>query len=77
MAILQLTTKKVNSLCFDFLERKSSSAKSCRLSLGKAFVEIASRYVMTLRSSAEGKELEAFGADCSGCQTVAVLKITS
>ena len=45
-----------------------------RLSLGKAFVEIASRYGMTLRPCAEGKELEAFGADCSGCQTVAVLE---
>ena len=45
-----------------------------RLTLGKAFVEIASRYGMTLRPCAEGKELEQFGADCSGCQTVAVLE---
>ena len=45
-----------------------------RLTLGKAFVEIAIRYGMTLRPCAEGKELEQFGADCSGCQTVAVLE---
>ena len=45
-----------------------------RLTLGKAFVEIAAKYGMTLRPCAEGKDLEQFGADCSGCQTVAVLE---
>ena len=45
-----------------------------RLILGKAFVEIATKYGITLRPCAEGKELEQFGADCSGCQTVAVLE---
>ena len=29
---------------------------------------------MTLRPCAEGKDLEQFGADCSGCQTVVVLE---
>ena len=45
-----------------------------RLTLGKAFVEIATKYGMTLRPCAEGQKLAQFGADCSGCQTVAVLE---
>ena len=45
-----------------------------RLTLGKAFTEIASKYGMTLRPCAEGTELAQFGADCSGCQTVSVLE---
>ncbi len=45
-----------------------------QLVLGKGFVEIASRYGMTLRPCAEGTELAQFGADCSGCQTVSVLE---
>ena len=43
-----------------------------RLLLGKAFVEIAGQYGMTLRPCGEGDELAPFGADCSGCMTVAV-----
>ena len=43
-----------------------------RLRLGKAFVEIASRYGMTVRPCAEGTDLARFGADCSGCMTVAM-----
>lgn len=43
-----------------------------RLRLGKAFVEIASRYGMTVRPCAEGTALARFGADCSGCMTVAM-----
>ena len=43
-----------------------------RLKLGKAFVEIASRYGMTVRPCAEGTDLARFGADCSGCMTVAM-----
>ena len=43
-----------------------------RLQLGKAFVEIAGQYGMTLRPCGEGDELARFGADCSGCMTVAM-----
>lgn len=43
-----------------------------RLQLGKAFVEIAGQYGMTLRPCGEGDELAPFGADCSGCMTVAM-----
>ena len=43
-----------------------------RLLLGKAFAETAGRCGMTLRPCAEGEELAAFGADCSGCMTVAM-----
>lgn len=41
-----------------------------RITLGKAFIEIAGRYGMTVRPCAEGNELEEYGADCSGCMTV-------
>lgn len=40
-----------------------------RLALGRAFVEIAARYGMTVRLCAEGDELARFGADCRGCMT--------
>ena len=43
-----------------------------RLQLGKAFVEIAGQYGMTVRPCGEGNELAPFGADCSGCMTVAM-----
>lgn len=43
-----------------------------KLRLGKAFVEIASKYGMTVRPCAEGTALARFGADCSGCMTVAM-----
>ena len=43
-----------------------------RLRLGKAFVEIANKYGMTVRPCAEGIALARFGADCSGCMTVAM-----
>ena len=43
-----------------------------RLQLGKAFVEIAGQYGMTVRPCGEGDELARFGADCSGCMTVAM-----
>lgn len=45
-----------------------------KLYLGKEFVQIAAKFGMTLKPCAEGSELEQFGADCSGCQTVAVLE---
>lgn len=41
-----------------------------RLALGREFVRIGQQYGMTLRPCAEGNELAAFGADCSGCMTV-------
>ena len=41
-----------------------------RLVIGKAFIEIARRYDITIRPCAEGKELEPYDADCSGCMTV-------
>ncbi len=43
-----------------------------KLRLGKAFVEIAGCYGMTVRPCAEGTDLARFGADCSGCMTVAM-----
>ena len=45
-------------------------SKKERITIGKAFVEIAEKYGMTIRTCAEGNELEEYGADCSGCMTV-------
>lgn len=45
-------------------------SKADRIRIGKAFVEIASQYDMTIKPCAEGNDLAAFGADCSGCMTV-------
>ena len=42
-----------------------------RLTLGRALIEIAGRRGMTLKPCAEGDELAPYGADCSGCMTVA------
>lgn len=53
----------------NFPEAREVSGED-RLKLGKAFIEIGQKYGMTIRPCAEGKELEAFGADCSGCMTV-------
>ena len=47
-------------------------AREERIALGKAMAEIAGRCGMTLRPCAEGDELAPFGADCSGCMTVAM-----
>lgn len=41
-----------------------------KIVLGKAFSEIAAENGMTLRPCMEGKFLQAYGADCSGCMTV-------
>ena len=41
-----------------------------RMTLGKAFIEIAGQYDITIRPCAEGNDLEPYGADCSGCMTV-------
>ncbi len=53
----------------NFPEAKEVSHKD-RLTIGRAFIEIADRFGMTIRPCAEGTELEKFGADCSGCMTV-------
>lgn len=45
-----------------------------RIRIGKAFVEIAGSYGMTIRPCAEGDELAPFGADCSGCMTVNIFE---
>lgn len=42
-----------------------------KLTLGKAFIEIAGSCGMTIRPCAEGDFLARYGADCSGCMTVA------
>lgn len=42
-----------------------------RLMLGKEMVQIAAQYDMILKPCAEGEELAPYGADCSGCMTIA------
>lgn len=49
-------------------------SKKDRLTIGKAFIEIAGKYGMTIRPCAEGDELAAYGADCSGCMTVSTFE---
>lgn len=44
--------------------------KKDRIIIGKAFIDIATEYGMTIRPCAEGDELADYGADCSGCMTV-------
>lgn len=41
-----------------------------KMAIGKAFIEIAGNYGMTIRPCAEGTSLAPYGADCSGCMTV-------
>lgn len=43
---------------------------SDRIRIGKEFIRIAEKYNMVIRLCAEGNELAAYGADCSGCMTV-------
>lgn len=45
-------------------------SKADQLFLGKAMIQIAGRYGMTLRPCAEGDFLAAYGADCDGCMTL-------
>ena len=54
----------------NFPEVKAVKAEE-RLLLGKTFVEIGRQYGMTIRPCGEGNELARFGADCSGCMTIA------
>ncbi len=49
-----------------------SVKKEDRLELGQAIIEIAAAHGMTVRPCAEGDELAPYGADCSGCGTIAV-----
>ena len=48
--------------------------KEDRLAIGKAFIEIAKQHNITIRPCAEGNDLEAYGADCSGCMTVKIFE---
>ena len=57
----------------NFPEARPVSAQD-RLTLGKAMAEIAADCGMTLRPCAEGEELAPYGADCSGCMTVALME---
>lgn len=57
----------------NFPEARTVSRES-RIKIGKAMIEIAGGYGMTVRPCAEGKELEEFGADCSGCMTVSTFE---
>ncbi|MDY3052332.1 MAG: DUF1848 domain-containing protein [Ndongobacter sp.] len=41
-----------------------------RITLGKAFIEMAAVWGMTVKPCAEGDELAACGADCSGCMRI-------
>ena len=56
------------------VERNFPSAgevsKADRIGIGKEFIRIGAKYGMTIRPCAEGDELAAYGADCSGCMTV-------
>ena len=44
--------------------------REIRIDLGKKFIEIASAHGMTVKPCAEGDELAAYGADCSGCMQI-------
>lgn len=41
-----------------------------KIYLGKEFIEIAKKHNMMLKACAEGKGLEIYGADCSGCMKI-------
>lgn len=43
-----------------------------RLTLGRAMIETSRRYGMTIYPCGEGDGLAAYGADCSGCMTIAM-----
>jgi hypothetical protein len=60
------------------VERNFPGAKKVseadRIALGKELIKIAGTYNMTIRPCAEGTELAAYGADCSGCMTLATFE---
>ena len=41
-----------------------------KIAIGKELIQIAAQYGMMVRPCAEGQELAAYGADCSGCMTI-------
>ncbi|MCD8222115.1 MAG: DUF1848 domain-containing protein [Clostridiales bacterium] len=45
-----------------------------RIEIGQAFAKIGQKYGMTIKSCAEGNDLEPYGIDCSGCMTVEVFE---
>lgn len=45
-----------------------------RVKIAKEFVRIGKQYGITIKSCAEGVELEAYGVDCKGCMTVATFE---
>ena len=45
-----------------------------RLRLGRAIIDIGRAHGMTIKPCAEGKDLEPYGADCSGCMTVSTFE---
>ncbi len=47
-----------------------SVGRAERLFLGSELIRIAGNYGMTVKTCAEGRELEPYGADCGGCMTV-------
>lgn len=57
----------------NFPEAKEICRKD-RITIGKALIEIAAQYGMTIRPCAEGDDLAMYGADCSGCMTVATFE---
>ncbi|MDO4466275.1 MAG: DUF1848 domain-containing protein [Bacillota bacterium] len=48
--------------------------KEDRLFLGKEMIRIAHKYGMEVKTCAEGRELEVFGANCDGCTTKETLE---
>lgn len=54
----------------NFFPNAQEVSKNNRIILGKELIRIAGMHGMTIRPCAEGNELQAFGADCSGCMTV-------
>lgn len=57
----------------NFPEAKNVT-KEERIQIAKEFVRIGKKYEMTIKSCAEGTELEVFGVDCSGCMTAATFE---
>jgi DNA repair photolyase len=45
-----------------------------RIEIGKKFVSIGKKYGITIKSCAEGKDLEPYGVDCGGCMTVSTFE---
>ncbi len=62
-----------NKVKRNFPEAEAVS-KADRLAIGRELIPIAGRYGMTIKPCAEGKELEPYGADCSGCMTVSAFE---